>query len=778
MRWLRRILFGLAGLCVAAVTAAVAVTWLALPDTDKTVSVPSLRGTVTVTRDAYGIPTIKADNSGDAYFALGYVHAQDRLFQMDFMRRLGAGRLSEVAGSATLPVDRLMRLLGLYRLAEGSVAQLSPDVRGALEAYAAGVNAYMEHGSTPSAGEFALLAYSPDPWKPADSLIWGRLMAMQLSNNWRDELVRQMLSRNLSDKQLRELWPADGDERPLELPVRTGAVEQATQLLAALPDGKAGGASNIWALSGQHTVSGKPFLANDPHLGFTSPVLWYLAKIETPELTLSGATAPGVPFHLIGHNGRIAWGFTTTHSDTQDLFIEKIDADDPTRYLTPDGPQTFAIRTETIGVRAGADEAFTIRETRNGPVVSDLVGGAGDGTVLALRATALDADDNTASAIRKLGLARDWDDFLDAMADFGAPQQNVYYADTEGNIGFAVPGKVPLRPQGDGFAPVPGWDGRHDWTGYAPFSALPRALNPPSGRLFNANNRVVPRDYPVFLARAWPGGYRARRIEARLGALGAATLEDMAAIQYDAVSLAARDLLPLLTAVQPDGLAARQAIEMLSGWNGEMAASRPEPLIFSEWLRQLNRRLFSDELGSAFQRFWGLRPTLVEQVLTERPHWCDDTGTTGVEDCADTVLAALDDALAILSQRYGDDPRDWLWGNAHRADFPHPVFRVIPGVRALVGHRVATSGSDHTVKRGTTRIGREGAPYRHVHGAGLRVVFDLSDLDKSRFIIATGQSGNPLSAHFGDLLPRWQAARFIELAPAASDADTLTLVPR
>lgn len=786
MRWLKRIVYAIVGLGLAVLLGATAVTWLSLPDAGATVSVPSLRDPVTVHRDGHGIPTIVAGNTGDAYFALGYVHAQDRMFQMDFMRRLGAGQLSEVAGSATLPIDRLMRTLGLYRLAERSAAALGPDERGAMEAYAAGVNAYLDSGLLPSAPEFALLAYAPEPWRPADSLVWGRLMGMQLSNNWRDELVRAALAGRLPGDRLRELWPEPGDERPLNLPVKTGslapAAAVAARLLAALPDGKAGGASNVWALSGRHTASGKPLLANDPHLGFTTPVLWYLARIETPDLSLSGATAPGVPFHVIAHNGRIAWGFTTTHSDTQDLFIEQVDPDDPTRYRTPDGPRPFETRSETLRVRGGPDETLDIRSTRHGPVISDLVGGAGPGTVLALAATALDADDQTAAAIRKLGHAADWDDFLDALSNFGAPQQNVFYADTDGNIGFAVPGKVPLRKAGDGFAPVPGWTGTHDWSGYVAFQSLPRTLNPPSGRIFNANNRIVPPDYPVFLAREWPGGYRARRIEARLEALGAATTDDMTAIQYDAVSLAARDLLPLLTAIQPEGLMARQAVAMLRGWNGDMAASRPEPLIFLEWLRQLNRRLFADELGPEFGRFWGLRPALVESVLTRRPHWCDDKLTDAVEDCADSVADALDDALAILGERYGDDPRGWLWGNAHKADFPHPVFRVVPGLSRLFGHRVATSGSDHSVKRGTSRISREATPHRHVHGAGLRVVFDLAALDRSRFVIATGQSGNPMSAHFSDMLPRWQAARFVEIAPSRdileNAAATLTLVPR
>ncbi|MEX2642640.1 MAG: penicillin acylase family protein [Acetobacterales bacterium] len=782
LRWLRRFAVGLVVLTVLAVGAFAAVAWLALPDVNGTVSVARLGKPVRIVRDGYGVPHIFAESETDGYFALGYAHAQDRMFQMDFMRRLGAGRLSEVLGSNALSFDRFMRVLGLYRLAEQSVERLGPEVRGPLEAYAAGVNALLERRGWRAAPEFAMLGYGPEPWRPADSLVWGRMMGMQLSNNWRDELMRAALGERLSPEQLHALWPPEGDERPLNIPVRQSAAGMTRQMLAALPPGKDGDASNVWALAGRHTASGKPLLANDPHLAFTSPVLWYLARIVTPERRLVGATAPGVPFVLIGHNERIAWGFTTTHSDTQDLFVERLEADDGVRYLTPDGPRAFETRTETIRVRWGEPVTLDVRATRHGPVISDVVGGASEETVLALASTALAADDRTPAAIRARTHAGDGNRFLEALAQFDAPQQNVFYADVEGNIGFVVPGKVPLRRNGDGFAPVPGWSGEYDWTGYAPYSSLPRAYNPSSGRIYNANNRVVPPDFPVFLSREWPGAYRARRIDARLAAAQSATPDDMIALQYDTVSLAARDLLPLLTAVRPDGVLARQAVAMLRDWHGEMDSRRAEPLIYVEWMRHLNRRLFADELGDVFPRFWAMRPALVENVLTDDGGWCDDVATEPVEDCTSVVLAALDDTVAGLTERFGEDPRRWLWGNAHIAHFAHPVFRLVPGLDLVFGNRLPTSGSDHTVMRGTSRLGDPDRPYRHVHGAGFRAVFDLADLDRSRFVIAAGQSGNPFSGRFDDMMPRWESGRFVEVSGSEDDlavvGQVLRLVPR
>ncbi|MBI4183785.1 MAG: penicillin acylase family protein [Proteobacteria bacterium] len=758
---------------------------LSLPVASGRIALAGPSAPIELVRDADGLLYVFAGSEADAYFGLGFAHAQDRMFQMDFLRRLAAGRLAEVLGARALPLDRFMRTLGLDRLATQNSDRLSPETRGALESYAAGVNAYLATHRGPPAPEFALLAYRPARWRPADSLLWGRLMAMQLGNNWRDELLRARLASRLSEERLRELWPGNGDEAPLGVgaPIDRAAIER---IFAAIPDPLvATSASNMWALDGRHTVSGKPLLANDPHLAFGFPVLWYLARVETPTLTLAGATVPGVPFHVLGHNGRLAWAFTTTHSDTQDLFVERQAEGDPGRYLAPGGPTPFATRDETIAVRFAGPETLRVRATRHGPVISDLVGGAGPGQALALAATALEPDDRTADALYRLNRARDWRGVLAALESFHAPQQNVFVADTAGEIGFLAPGRVPIRRAGDGFAPVPGWSGEYDWTGFAPFGLVPRALNPPSGRLVNANNRIVPDDYPLFLAREWRGGFRARRIGERLDALkGAAGAEDMAAIQMDVRSLAAAELLPLMTRIAPGDEPSRAALALLSAWDGGMAADRPEPLIFADWLRRFTRAAVADELGGAADDYADApRPVFVARVLAGARHWCDDQGTAEVETCEALLARTLAETVATLGKNYGPDMGGWRWGAAHRAEFAHPVFRWIPGLRALTSLTVETGGGDDTVSRGTSRLDDPREPFLHIHGAGYRAVYDLADLDRSRFIIATGQSGNPLSPVSDNLFGRWREGGAVWLGKsraglAAAKADILILAPR
>lgn len=779
MRRLSRTIGRIAAFVAAGLTLVAMAGWLylttSLPKVDGTVALAGLTAPVDIARDAHGIPTIRAAGEADAYFALGFVHAQDRLWQMEAMRRLCAGRLAELLGARAVPSDRMMRTLGLYRLAENGLARLPADVRGAVDAYGAGVNAWIagHRGAPPP--EFVLLGHAPEPWRPADSLVWGRLMGMHLSGNWHEELARARLAARLPPERLADLFPPDGAASmvpaasPAALPP-----DLAEALLAATPPPlRPGLASNIWALAGGRTASGKPLLANDPHLPFAAPLPWYLARIETPTLTLAGATVPGVPFHLLGHNGRIAWGMTTTHGDTQDLFVERpVDAG---LYQAPDGPQPYIERPETIAVRFGDPVAFTVRRTRHGPVLSDALAGGGD-TVLALAAAALRPEDTTAQAFYRLNRAGDWGSFLVAMRLFDAPQQNVAYADTAGNIGFIAPGRVPVRAAGDGTVPAPGWTGSHDWTGWVPFEALPRRFDPASGLIVNANNRIVGDDYPYLLAADWPDPYRARRIEAVLAAAGPATPADMAALQLDTVSGFAPLLLPTLTGIEPDGPRERAALGLLRAWDGRVDRDRPEPLIFNAWLVALKRTLFADDLGQDFSGWGGLRARAVLQALAPTSPWCDDIATPARETCPQRVALAFRQAVAELARAYGEDPARWRWGEAHRATFAHGLFHQLPLGDRLASPAIATDGDDFTINRGTFDPGRS-ATFDHVHGAGLRAVYDLADLDRSLFVLATGQSGNPLSAHYADQLGPWRDGRTLQLDGRNATA-TLRLAPR
>ncbi|MFD1624233.1 penicillin acylase family protein [Azospirillum griseum] len=761
------------------------------PQTTGELTLPGLEAKVEVLRDAKGVPHIFTANERDGYRALGFVHAQDRLWQMEMMRRLGAGRLAEVVGTrygdAALKSDRLMRTLGLYRAAEQMTVLLSPDARAAFDAYADGVNSYLERRREALPIEFQLLGHRPEPWTIADSLVWGKLMALQLSGNYRDELLRARLLKRLSSQQVEDLFPADPPNAPVTLAAELRDLDLGPgvgRLLAALPDLGPDTASNEWALTGARTTTGKPIIANDPHLALDAPILWYLARIVTPEGTIAGATVPGVPLHILGHNGKVAWGFTTTHSDTQDLFVEKIDGQDAKRYAAPDGFQPFDSRNETIRVAGQSDETLTVRETRHGPVISDLEGAdvPPAGHVLALAFPGLAADDHTPEALYRLNHADNAEAVRSAVRLHVAPQQNIVYADRAGEVGIISPGRVPIRRKGDGRVPVPGWTGEYDWTGFLPSYTLPQAVNPPNGQFVNANNAIVGRDYPYRLAMDWTDPARAQRIIDMLGDRRH-SVEDAARQQMDIVSLPARDLLPeLLKYPVPKGIAT-DATALLRGWDGSMARDRPEPLIFEAWLRELTRAVFADELGPDFTHYWELRSRALRHVFAHAPRWCDDATTPETESCADIVAKALTTALDDLSKRNGSTPSRWRWGDEHRAVLSHRILSKVPLLGSMTDLSIETDGGYFTVNRGSTRLRDSAAPFAHVHGAGYRGVYDLADLDNSRFVIATGQSGNPLSPHWGDLVSTWRDGGSLRLTGdrgtlLAAGAEVLTLTPR
>lgn len=767
--------------------------WLlsTLPDTNATIEVPALGSPVEVMRDETGIPHIFAKSSGDAYFALGFVHAQDRFWQMETMRRLGAGRLSEVIGARGVQSDKWMRTLGLYRLAEQKVAQLPPKTLEALNLYAAGVNARLKHSQSLPWGvpapEFGPLRYSPEPWKPADSLVWGKLMSVHLGRNWRDEILRARLARKLSPKQVGEMWPLYPEDAPLTIEKTVALLEgMDLEKLAALdpePAGGPHGASNAWVIANRKTFSRGSILANDPHLRFSAPILWYLARIDAPDLKVTGATVPGVPFTILGHNGKIAWGMTSTQSDITDLFVEQID-DTGKKYKTQDGWQEFETRTETIAVKGAQPVTITVRESRHGPVISDLLDGArdaaGKGAAMALSAVYLEPVDLTADAFFRLNRAENWESFKAALKDFQGPQSNFLYADTKGDIGFIAPGLAPVRGGGWGLVPSPGWDGKTDWTGYVPFDELPEVFNPPSGRIVNANNRITAQDYPHFLSFDWSPGYRAKRI-LEVVDTKEQTVHGATRLQQDHISAMALHLLPMILDIEPVDDLGRRALAMLGKWKGRMSRGRPEPLIFSTWLYELNRAVYADELGPLFQDYLTLRPRFIVSVLNKRQSWCNNVNTPEPEDCHGRISFAFKSALDRLKETHGDDPNAWRWGEVHKALFAHPLLSKIPVLKRFGDLEIPADGGNYTVNRGASFVNNPERPFKDIHGPGFRAVYDLEDLRRSRFVIATGQSGNPVSGNYSDLLTEWRDGRYRRMghsrAVMRTGADILTLTP-
>lgn len=776
---------------VLVVAGGVGFVWLrsSLPQDTGKITLTGLSQQVQVLRDVDGFVTIRADNEVDAARALGFVHAQDRLWQMDFMRRSGAGRLSEVLGTRTLPVDRFMRMLGLYRLAEANAEELSEPLKAVLTAYAEGINAFLDSPKRTLPPEFHLLAYTPERWRIADSLVWGRLMALQLSGNWHEELLRARIEARLGAEKAEALWPTYPKDAPTTLAetLDAASARRFGRLTAILPWSLAPkDASNAWAVAGASTKSGKPILASDPHLALESPATWYLARIETPAGTMAGATAPGVPLMILGHNGVAAWGFTTTHSDTQDLFIERIADGDPTHYQTPDGPAPFEAREEVIPVRGQIAQKLTVRTTRHGPVISDALdekpGVAKAGTILALAWPGLRADDRTFEALYGINHARTWDAFRAALENFHSPQQNIVYADRAGTVAFMAPGRVPVRKRGDGLRPVPGWSGDYDWTGEIAYGELPGAVDPKDGQVISANNKIVPEGYPHFLTADWPPPYRAARIRALLDDNGGEKqdVESTIAIQQDTVSLAATEMLPFLLAVPPVNDGATAALKVLADWNGRMGRDAGAPLIYVAWLQALNRLILSDDLGPDFAEFRRPRVPLLVRILQNDEPWCDNVATKPIETCKQQVAAALDEALVTLA-RIQDQPIGKLrWGAAHIARFPHPIFDQVTGVANLVGIAAEAPGGSHTINRAGIAFS-DGAemPFEDIHGPAYRAVYDLADLDASRFILAPGQSGNPLSPNYANLVERWRDGAYVTLdGKAKSDDRLLLLVPQ
>ncbi|WP_374448353.1 penicillin acylase family protein [Stella sp.] len=760
MRIVRRAfaLLVLAAACLAA--GGVLYLWTSLPPISATLAAPGLSAPARIERDRAGIVRIAAASPTDAYFALGLAHAQDRFAQMELQRRLAQGRLAELIGPAGIESDRFMRTLGIHRLAQQIEPTLDPETRSSLEAYAAGINFYLKSAAQTPPPEFVLLRHHPEPWTPADSVVWGKLMALQLSGNFRGEALRARMRQRMPLARIDALWPP------------------------ALGPSTTEGASNAWVVGGDRSTTGKPILANDPHLGFRLPGIWHLSRIEAPGMTIAGAAFAGTPFHILGHNGRVAWGMTTTNADVADLVVEQVAADDPGQYETPDGPVPFAVREETIAVRGGAPIPIRIRTTRHGPVLSDVVSWIeppSPGHVVALQATWLMPGDRSADAFRAMTRAGNAEAVRAALQRFRGPPQNVHFADTAGEFGMVTAGAIPIRADGDGWMPADGRTARDRWPAFIPFDRLPQRVGRPYEVIANANNRVVDESYPFFITREWDAPHRIARLLERLDEPGRHRVETSAAILADTVSGSARTLLPPLLALVARTPANADVLDRLRAWDGAMDRDRPEPLVFVAWLRELVRAVFADELGEFFEEFWDLRPVLVERVLASEPGWCDDQATPDRrETCADQATTALDRALEFLAGRYGANRDAWRWGTAHTVRFAPAWLGDVPLLGRLFSAEVATDGGHDTIHRGMMRVARKDAPFANVHGAGFRAVFDLADLDQSRFMIAGGQSGHPLSRHFLDLVQPWRDFAWLAmpaLAVPMPGSRTLRLVP-
>jgi len=752
-KWIGRGLLALLALVIIA--AAGGYFWLrtSLPQVDGAITVAGLSAPVEISRDDRGVPTIRAATVNDAYFAMGFVHAQDRLFQMDLMRHVGAGRLSELVGAAGVPTDKLMRTLGLYAIAERQVADAGSGLKTALDAYTFGVNAFLAKRSGALPLEYQLLRTAPEPWKPADSLVWGRIMALQLSGNWNDEKLNLTLKKTLPPDLFKLIAPEAGAQAGLPAPWF----------------GRMNVASNNWVVAGSKSASGAPLLANDPHLGLNAPSIWYLAHIEIPERSWVGVTSPGMPLIVIGANESVAWGFTTTSGDTEDLFEEKPAQGDPNSYQTPDGTAPFETRRETIKVKGGTDVTFIVRSTRHGPVVSDLDDNQKpEDPIYALSTTFMLPDDRTGDGLYNMNMARSAEEFRAALKDFAAPQQNIVFADKAGHIGFVASGRMPVRRNlfNDGLLPAPGWSGEYDWTGTLHFEELPQSADPAIGWIATANNKITAAGYPHFIAAHFPDEARYRRIAEMLAAQPDFSLDDFERMQRDTLS---EPLQRLIRAWLPQVQNADPAIlTMLEKWNGRVDRNQPEPLIATLWMSRMASNLLQKPMGPVFEDWWFWNDDVLERALAD-PKLCEP------QSCAAVLKASLDEAIATLKQTLGDDPTRWQWGDLHRMHFRNPVLRNVPLLSDWLDPDLGTDGDQFTVNRGAPGESTNPPALADVHGPTMRLLVDLKDPMQARITLAGGQSGNPLSPHYDDWLLDWRDGKYRTIVQPS--VHTLRLTP-
>ncbi len=756
-------------------------------------TIKSLGDSVAITFDESDIPHIQAKSSSDALFALGYLHASERSWQMEINRRLSSGRLSEILGKETLAIDRFIRTLGIKHAAEKQFDRYPIATKRLLQSYADGVNAGNAHLGWALPVEYFLTGSKPGHWSPTDSVAWMLMMALDLGGNWHKELQRLELSQFLTTKEVWEVMPAytagepvsNADfakmyrdikvfnPNPLARDQKSKKLPATELALNEVPGGKDGIGSNNWALNGKLTASGKPLLANDPHLGLSAPAIWYMAHIEAPGLNVIGATLPGIPAVVLGRTDKFAWSFTNTGPDVQDLYIEQLDPKNPGVYRGPDGPLAFKVRQEIIDIKGESSLRFLVKETRHGPVISESYARAKraidtDHFVLALRWTALDVENQSVAGLLDMNHAKDLDTFKQALRKNYAPMQNVVMADVDGNIAFQAAGVAPKRTLHQGLygvAPALGWEKQYDWTGYVPFDQLPNSTNPDANWIATANQKVMAANDPNPLTGDWDLPTRYDRIVDLIKSRSGHDLASMKSMQADTLSLGATPLLELFKSTQSKHPLAQQAIELSGNFDGDMKINSTGALIFNAWADQLSRKLFG-RLGYLFTENYGarnFRHPLILQLQNPNSPWCNDPKTEQIESCAEASNAAFDKALEQLSAQFGNNPKNWTWGNAHIAVSEHRPLSKVPFLGSLFNLTQPFPGDSFSINVGRLELLRADNPFETKQAPSLRTLYDLSDLEQSLYIYQTGQSGWVQNKLYRNMSALWARNEYLPL---------------
>lgn len=804
-------------LVVAGVLISVLTVRQPFPQTEGTLTVSGLQEPVTVRRDSYGVPHLYAENQEDMFFAQGFTHAQERFWQMESQRLVAKGRTAELYGEFTLDLDIDARNIGWYRIAQATwqmYQQTDPEAVAALEAYSAGVNAYLDENRDSfnlnltiwnAIGE----PWEIDPWQPADSLAIGVLLDWDLGGGVYREQERAILSERLGPAAAAALWPYYSPDYPYILPDGGVPITQTTQIndkfvsnrdlsqftfigSAARTPFSIGqhpfSGSNSWVISGEHTENGLPLLANDPHIALEIPSRWFEMGLHAPsDWDVVGFSLPGIPTVLIGRNQHIAWGLTNARVDTQDLFIEKINPNNPNQYEFQGEWRDMEIIEETILVAEREPLVLEVQLTHHGPLVAIpdprmteamSMAWTGSGTTRVFKAAIL------------LNKAQNYDDFLEAMRLWDTLSQSIVYADVDGNIAYQLPGRIPVRPRSDGQFPVPGWTGEYDWAGWVPFDELPRALNPESGYIIAANNAIVSEAYPHVISKEWAAGERAARIEemilATLTTQGVITTDDMARIQLDTKTLLAADYVPLLLSLNPTSDQMEEALRYLSEWDHQEQRDSVATTIFEIFYMHLAETVLADELGdiSDVYLFDGNAQRMFFHHLAsdEDAIWWDDVTTEQMETRDDILHNALEETVIWLERKLGKNMAGWQWGELHTITFENvPLGRFgIPAIAVLLNRGPYSIDGGNSVINATGWNWENPAPSRS--GVSFRLIVDLSDVDKAQAIHATGQSGHPYHPHYTDFIEMWVEGEYhpvylSEAAIAEQVVEQLILVP-
>ncbi|PWH18937.1 MAG: penicillin acylase family protein [Anaerolineae bacterium] len=795
------------------------------PQTEGKIELAGLDQAVDIYRDTMGIPHIYAATLHDLFFAQGYVHAQDRFWQMDFWRHIGSGRLAEMFGESQVQTDAFLRTLGWRYLAEQEYERLSEESKAILNAYSEGVNAYLnDHQGAALSLEYAILGilnrtYTPEPWRPLHTLTWAKVMAWDLAGNLDEEIERAILLGSLSPDEVTELYPPYPEDHPSIVQVssetaqaepaplveldahwwQATAVQSAVQrsqanlqaLHSLLGSGGNGFGSNSWVVGGSRSSTGKPILVNDPHLGIQMPSIWYQIalhcrpKSAACPFEVAGFSFAGVPGVIIGHNDRIAWGFTNVGPDVIDLYIEKVNPQNPYQYEVNGQWVNFELRTEVIQVSGSQPVTVTVRISRHGPVISDTYGPLKDeidekdkdaqpfrqkagielpeSYAIAMRWTALEPT-LVFEAIWGFNQAKNWLEFRQAARAFAVPAQNLLYADVDGNIGYQMPGNIPIRAKGDGRLPVPGWTDDYEWTGYIPFEELPYTLNPPQGYIVTANNRVPPPNYPYLITTDWDYGFRAQRIvdliEKGPGKIDLAYMQKMQGDSYDASTAY---LLPLLMQIPLEDTYQQNARQLLQNWNGQATLDSPVAALYAAFWKHLLFLTFGDDLPSDQPPKGGDRYFEVLRQIVQQPEsrWWDDQTTPDQVENRDAILQrAFAEAVKELQKTLGNDPLAWRWGDLHTATFRHATFGQsgIAPLEALFNRGPFPSSGGTSIVNATgwdTSLG-----YFVIWVPSMRMIVDLSDLNNSLTVHTTGQSGHAFHPHYIDMADLWRTIQY------------------